>query len=147
MSLLAGTMVAAGFSLPATAGEVIIRSGSLSIFAGSRAAGASIYFGDRDFDDYDGYYDDGYYDDGYRYRRRIRIRDRDIEDSTLINPVIINSDIDDSTLVNPVIIDSRSRRSNRIIVRPSSRIRRYGNTYSRPRPNCFVNASLRAACQ
>jgi hypothetical protein len=56
----------------------------------------------RDWDDYDRHYD-RHYD---RDNDSITIRRTQIRNSTLVNPVIIDSSIRDSTLVNPTIIDS-----------------------------------------
>ncbi len=65
------------------------------------------------------------------YPRSTTIIRSDIEDSTLVNPVIIDSEIDDSTLINPVFVT------------PNYTNRR---TTER-RPACRTLAHLRAACQ
>lgn len=134
-SLMAGTALL-GLA-PAEAGTVIIDRGSLTIQAGTSAAGRSrVYRTDSDRWGYPS-------DRGYRRRT--------IDDSTLVNPVIVDSDIRDSTLINPVIIDSRDRRSNTVIIVPSHRHSgySYGSPYSRPviRSTCFVHADIRAACR
>lgn len=48
-----------------------------------------------------------------RHRSSGWIRRGTIEDSTLVQPVIIDSEIEDSTLINPVIVEPRSTRSRR----------------------------------
>ena len=155
LSMLAGTALISA-ALPSRADSVSVRGGSITIRIGSdsdyrdRYDDDYYYVRDRDGRYYaeDGYYySDGYYYD--RYGRRV-YRDRDIEDSTLVNPVIIDSDIEDSTLVNPVIIDSRDRGSNQVIIIPGGRSRTvYGGTRSRStyRSGCTLFADMRAACQ
>jgi hypothetical protein len=86
------------------------------------------------------------------------IRRGTIEDSTLVQPVIIDSEIEDSTLINPVIVEPRSSRSR--IVHPNSRDRIYhpghGEDHDRVyrslppasgNPSCVDFASLRLVCQ
>ena len=58
----------------------------------------------------------------------------EIEDSVLVNPIIIDSSIEDSTLINPVVIDSPGR----VYVRRG---------HSTGRSSCLVLASHRAACR
>lgn len=85
------------------------------------------------------YYDSdrgSYYGNQYPYA----IEGADIEDSLLVNPVLIDSDVEDSTLVNPVLINSDVEDSEIWITRPRSTTGRY-------RSNCTVMADLRAACQ
>lgn len=101
------------------------------------------------------------------YRYRTEPDRRDIEDSTLIQSVIINPQIQDSTLINPVIVEPRSPRST--IYRDSDRdgiyrrevYRSYPDrtgSYRRDRsyrslppassnPSCVDFASMRLACQ
>ncbi len=72
----------------------------------------------------------------------------EIEDSTLVNPVIVNPQIRDSTLINPVIVEpgrtypSRSYPSQSY---PSQTVRRGPAASSNP--SCVDFASLRLACQ
>lgn len=68
----------------------------------------------------------------------------DIEDTTLVNPVIIDSEIEDSTLVNPVIIRPGRRQTTTVIREypvevPSSR--------QQSNPACMTFTSMRVACQ
>jgi hypothetical protein len=70
------------------------------------------------------------------YRRSGTVIRGDIENSTLVNPVIIDSDIEDSTLVNPVIVTPPSRAT--VIQQQPSPTRR---------ASCMSFASLRLACQ
>jgi hypothetical protein len=67
----------------------------------------------------------------------------DIEDSTLINPVIIDSRIDDSTLINPVIVDSPAY-GGRTVVREPIIIRSTGRSAG---SSCRLMSEVRAACQ
>jgi hypothetical protein len=62
-----------------------------------------------------------------------------IVNSTLINPVVINSPIVNSTLINPVIVDSH--RDPHRTIRTSTY-----NSYSGFRPSCTLMAEYRAAC-
>lgn len=61
-----------------------------------------------------------------------------IEDSTLINPVIIGAPIENSTLINPVLVTPPA--SGRVIVSPG-----YGR--GQDNPACTAFRSLRPACQ
>ena len=148
LSLLAGTALIST-ALPSRADSISVRGGSITVRIGSDYDDDYYYDRDDHYYSRDGYYyrNGNYYD---RYGRRV-YRDRDIEDSTLVNPVIINSDIEDSTIVNPVIIDSRHRYgSNDVIFIPGSGSRTiYRNNRSRStsRSGCTRFADLRAACR
>jgi hypothetical protein len=82
--------------------------------------------------------------DSYRSEPVIR---GNIEDSTIVRPVIIDSDIDSSTIVNPVIVSPRrsidydtgysSRRSYHLVPR----------TETRTDAACMAFTQLRVACQ
>jgi hypothetical protein len=117
LSLMSGGMLLSFGVTPAYADRIVVRGG-ISIGDGYSFSGGDRW-GQRHR--YGSYWD--------RRDRHTYIIDSDIDDSTLVNPVIIDSSIDDSTIINPVIIN-RSRYS-----RPSSR------------PGCLYLASMRAACQ
>ena len=79
-------------------------------------------------------------------------RERRINDSVLVNPVIIDSDIRDSTLVNPTVIDSHPRGNAQItIINDRSPHHQYPVDQSRPATRrtaaCTILAEYRAACQ
>jgi hypothetical protein len=64
-----------------------------------------------------------------------------VVNSTLINPVVVDSPIVNSTLINPVIVDSEHDRYRTVRTRP------YYNTNSGGfRPSCTLMAEYRAAC-
>lgn len=71
------------------------------------------------------------------YRRPGQVIRGNVEDSTLVNPVIIDSEIEDSTLVNPVIVTPSSR-TTVIQQQPTGGLRN---------PSCIDFGSMRAACQ
>jgi hypothetical protein len=115
---IVGTTGLAVRATPAKADSIVIRGNGPTI---------------RVDDDYDW---DNYYD--RRFRDRI-IRG-DVEDSILLNPVLIDSEIEDSTLINPVIIDSPRYGNRRVIINSGTR-------RSVHRSGCFLFADIRAACQ
>jgi hypothetical protein len=132
LSLVMGTAVLSTATPAQAETAVVIRSGSLSVYAGQGAA----------YDHYNRYPEQ--FDPYQRYPSQTVYRRRTINNATLVNPVIVDSNIRNSTLINPVVIDSRDRGSNTVIITPG---RRY--TYSQPRmrSNCLVMADLRAACR
>ena len=105
-------------AMPAEAGSIVIRGSGPTI---------------REDDDYD-------WDDDYDGRFRDRIIRGDVEDSILLNPVLIDSEIEDSTLINPVIVDSPRYGNRRVIIHSGTR-------RSVHRSGCFLFADIRAACQ
>ena len=126
--LLTGMMLVAAY--PAAADVVVIDNGRLSIQVGS----PDRYGYDRYGYEYDRYGYDRY---GYNYRRSPQIYTDRIEDSTLINPVVIGAPIEDSILINPVIVPSRRGRT---VVVP------YRTAPVRDNPACSQFTSLRPAC-
>jgi hypothetical protein len=113
--------------LPAHA-DVVVRGGSVTVQVGEFDRPRAIYSRDRDWSD-----------------RRPRYGDRrEIEDSVLINPVLINTSIEDSVLIDPVIVNT-----------PGYNAGYYNNGYhgnsvystSETRPTCQVLSNFRAACR
>lgn len=88
------------------------------------------------------YYREYHYPRVYRSTPRTVIRG-DVEDSTLVRPVIIDSTIEDSTIVNPVIVSPR--RSSRTIIRERSSTG-YPST-GQQNPACMAFSDIRIACQ
>jgi hypothetical protein len=76
----------------------------------------------------------------YRYATPVpQIYTDEIENSTLINPIIIGAPIEDSTLINPVIVPGYGT----TVIRPG-----YGTLRSgQDNPACMTFRSLRPACQ
>jgi hypothetical protein len=103
-------------------------------------------YDDRDYAQVD--YGQIYYIDGIPYYNGVpyysvpsypsydygRDRDVEIDDSVLINPVLVDSEIEDSTLINPVFINP-------------SRYDGHNSNNGNLRPSCTVLSSMRAACQ
>ncbi|MEP0959469.1 hypothetical protein NC995_23665 [Leptolyngbya sp. FACHB-1515] len=124
LPLLTGAMLATGH--PAQA-DIVIYNGSLSIGMESI--------------DRDSFYSP------YRHRRPTQIFTNRIEDSTLINPVVIGVPIEDSTLINPVIVPP-SRGGTVVIDRGSRRTTmtpQLGAPYN-GNPACTAFVHLRPAC-
>lgn len=128
LPLLTGAMLTTG--QPANA-EIVIYNGSLSIGVGSIEPDPF----DRPFDSQFG------------QRRPTPIFTNRIEDSTLINPVVIGVPIEDSVLINPVIVPpARSgivvidRGSRRPTITPQLGVPYNGN------PACTAFVSRRPAC-
>lgn len=71
------------------------------------------------------------------------VRRGNVEDSTLVNPVIINPRIEDSTIVNPVIVSPRRSSTTVIQPYPSSGQRSTGQS----NPACMAFSEMRIACQ
>ncbi|MBD2460039.1 hypothetical protein H6G89_03180 [Oscillatoria sp. FACHB-1407] len=135
--LLSGVVVSAIAlvnALPVRADGVVVRGGSVTVQVGEYNPPRSVYSRDYDRDYRDRYYRDRYYRDRYDDRY-----DTEIEDSLLINPVIIDSEIEDSVLIDPVIINSGYGYDydDRDV-----RIYSTGGT----RPTCQVLSNFRAAC-
>ncbi|NEQ25861.1 MAG: hypothetical protein F6K28_43765 [Microcoleus sp. SIO2G3] len=134
LPLLTGAMLVTGSA--AQADVVIIDNGSLSIGVGSIDRVPGIY---RDGGIPGVYRDRHPFYSNYDYRYPQPIYTNRIEDSTLINPVVIGVPIEDSTLINPVIVPP-SRRDRRTIVRP------YLSPPRSASSSCNYFASERPAC-
>jgi hypothetical protein len=128
----------AGAVLPAQAGTVVIQSGGVvtdrSYYPNTRYPSTSNYYypNTRVYRSTPDYY---YPDTRYRSTPGYVIR-RNIEDSTLVRPVIIDSQIEDSTIVNPVIVTPRQTGTTIIRERPAV-----------TNPACMAFSSMRIACQ
>lgn len=125
LPLLAGMALVAGD--PAQA-DIVIYNGSLSIGASSIER------------------DPFYRPSPYTHRRPMQIFTNRIEDSTLINPVVIGAPIEDSTLINPVIVPA----SGTVVIDRSNRRTTVTTPYlsapSNFNPACTAFVNLRPAC-
>lgn len=89
---------------------------------------------------------DDYYPRIYRSDSDYR-RSSEIEDSTLVNPVIVDPQIRDSTLINPVIVEPGQTYPSRSYPSRSYPSRTVQQTPASRNPSCVDFASLRVACQ
>jgi hypothetical protein len=135
-TIAASTALIPLMSLPAQAGSIVINGGGFGVSIGSprrvysrpRYSSPPVYTSPNDvrsrYDNrgryvyprtdsyYYGYPRYGYPYYGYPGGVNVRVRKGSrsgINNSTLINPTIVDSEIRDSTIVNPVIIDSNGR--------------------------------------
>lgn len=89
---------------------------------------------------------DYYYPHGGRSDRGGASR-YEIEDSTLVNPVLVEPQIQDSTLINPVIVQPRQTYPSRSYPSRSYPSRTVRQSPASRNPSCMDFASLRVACQ
>lgn len=82
-------------------------------------------------------YPNYYRRDSWIYRSPGHVIRGDIDDSTIVNPVIVGPEIEDSTIVNPVIVPGRAGTRTIIRERP----------HDITNPACMAYSSMRVACQ
>ncbi|MBE9179848.1 hypothetical protein IQ268_14855 [Oculatella sp. LEGE 06141] len=139
-ALVTGALALAIDTVPVQANEVLIRDGGLTVQVGGSYPPSSTLRGRRISVSPPSTVtvsDPVFYRPGSGQVVRSRI-----QDSTLINPVVIDSSIRDSTLINPVIVDSPGR-GGRTVGR-SIIIQSPGRSTS---SSCRLMAEIRAACQ
>ncbi|MDX2215417.1 MAG: hypothetical protein SFY66_19295 [Oculatellaceae cyanobacterium bins.114] len=123
--LLSGVVISAvgmTSALPVWADGVVVRGGAVTVQVGDYGQPRAVYSRDSERD-----YRDRWSRDRY---------DNEIEDSILINPVVIDSSIEDSVLIDPVIVNTSGYDYDNV------RVYSTGST----RPTCQVLSNFRAAC-